>query len=86
MAKQNMFVKVLAAGAAIGAVAYVATRVKTSVFGEENIAKQLNLENGELRIRITQIDRTSLFRRRARAPDKSTVKRRFHAFHVAPRS
>ena len=35
---------------------------------------------------FTVIDRNSLFGCRGRVPDKSTAKRRFHAFHVAPRS
>ena len=41
---------------------------------------------GEIETTNEFIDRNSLFGCRGRVPDKSTAKRRFHAFHVAPRS
>ena len=34
--------------------------------------------------RVQLFDRTSLFQCRGSAPDKSTVKQRFRAFHVTP--
>ena len=52
--KQNVWVKVAVAGAAVGAIAYAATRVKRSVFGEENLAKQLNINNKTLRVTIVK--------------------------------
>lgn len=50
--------------------------------------KLLSFDEGDrvFNLRDKTIDRNSLFGCRGRVPDKSTAKRRFHAFHVAPRS